>query len=94
VVILATYSSLTVLRNRDYVTEILLWEDTVKKSPYKARVHNNLGYAYLLSHRNIEARREFLTALKMDPGLYKARYNLYRADAELSDNPIKPNAIR
>jgi hypothetical protein len=82
VVILATCSTLTVLRNRDYFTEILLWEDTVKKSPYKARVHNNLGYAYLMSHRNIEAKREFLIALKMDPGLYKARYNLYRADGD------------
>jgi hypothetical protein len=94
IMILATYSSLTVLRNHDYATEIALWEDTVKKSPYKARVHNNLGYAYLMSHRNAEARHEFTTALKMDPGLYKARYNLYLADDELSENQLKAEAIR
>jgi hypothetical protein len=94
VAILATYSSLTVLRNRDYATEIALWEDTVMKSPHKARVHNNLGYAYLMAHRNIEAKREFVTALKIDPGLYKARYNLYRADDEISDYKLKAEALK
>jgi len=74
--------ALTVLRNQDYATEISLWEDTVTKSPGKARVHNNLGYAYLLARRHDEARREFATALQLDPRLYKARYNLYRLDDE------------
>lgn len=82
--LLLVLTSLTVLRNMDYVSEIALWEDTVMKSPNKARVHNNLGYAYLLAHRNIEARREFITALQLDPRLYKARYNLYRVDDEAS----------
>jgi hypothetical protein len=94
VVMLATFSSLTVLRNRDYATEISLWEDTVKKSPHKARVHNNLGYAYLLAHRNMEARHEFITALQLDSNLYKARYNLFRVDDELSDSQLKAEAIR
>jgi len=87
-------SSLTILRNRDYVTEISLWEDTLKKSPYKARVHNNLGYAYLLAHRNREARHEFITALKIDPSLYKARYNLYRVDDEISATAITYQSAR
>lgn len=82
--LLLVLTSLTVLRNMDYISEIALWEDTVMKSPNKARVHNNLGYAYLLAHRNIEARREFITALQLDPRLYKARYNLYRVDDEAS----------
>jgi tetratricopeptide (TPR) repeat protein len=90
IVLLAIHTSLTIFRNRDYASEISLWEDTAKKSPYKARVHNNLGYAYLLAHRNIEARREFLTALKMDPSLYKARYNLYRVDDEIYSSTINP----
>ncbi|MCE9550870.1 MAG: tetratricopeptide repeat protein, partial [Betaproteobacteria bacterium] len=77
-------ATLTVLRNQDYVSEIRLWEDTVIKSPDKARVHNNLGYAYMLARRNDKARREFTTALKLDPRLYKARYNLYRLDDEVS----------
>ncbi len=80
--LLLALASLTVLRNLDYANEIALWEDTVKKSPDKARAHNNLGYAYLLAHRNIEARREFTSALQLDPEYYKARYNLYRLDDE------------
>lgn len=80
--LLLALASLTVLRNMDYANEIALWENTVKQSPDKARVHNNLGYAYLLAHRNIEARREFTTALQLDPEYYKARYNLYLLDDE------------
>ncbi len=71
---------LTVSRNQAYATEISLWQDTVLKSPNKARVHNNLGHAYLLAQRNDEARIEFTTALKLDPGLYQAHYNLLQAD--------------
>jgi Flp pilus assembly protein TadD len=77
-------TTLTVLRNQDYASEIRLWEDTVIKSPDKARVHNNLGYAYMLARRNDEARREFTTALQLDPRLYKARYNLFRLDGKIS----------
>lgn len=84
VVLLLALSTLTVLRNRDYASEIALWEKTVMQSPDKARVHNNLGYAYLNAHRYEEARREFITAIRLDPQLYKARYNLYRVDDEIS----------
>lgn len=69
-------TSLTVLRNQVYANEIGLWEDTALKSPNKARVHNNLGYAYLLAHRDADAQREFSTALRLDPTLNKARNNL------------------
>jgi Flp pilus assembly protein TadD len=75
--------SLTLLRNQTYQTEVSLWEDTVKKSPNKARVHNNLGYAYLLAQRHAEARREFLITVELDPDNYKARYNLLRLDEAL-----------
>ena len=78
--LLLALTSLTVLRNQAYATEISLWEDTVKKSPNKARVHNNLGYAYLQAHRTEDARQEFTTALRLDPKLFNARYNLQRLD--------------
>lgn len=72
--------ALTVLRNQDYATEITLWEATLPLSPHKARVRNNLGYAYLLAGRKAEARAEFETALTLDPQHIKARYNLERAN--------------
>jgi tetratricopeptide (TPR) repeat protein len=93
---LLVLASLTVLRNQVYADEISLWQDTAMKSPDKARVHNNLGHAYLLAQRHDEARREFSTALQLDPRHYRALYNLYRADDELSSSgdrnasPVSP----
>ena len=83
---LLVLASLTVLRNQVYADEISLWQDTVTKSPDKARVHNNLGHAYLLAQRREEARREFSIALQLDPTHYRARYNLYRVDDELTSS--------
>jgi Flp pilus assembly protein TadD len=80
---LLSLCGLTILRNQVYTTEVSLWQDTVLKSPDKARVHNNLGHAYLLAQRNDEARSEFTTALKLDPQLYQARYNLLRTEEEI-----------
>lgn len=84
--LLLTLGALTVSRNLDYRSEITLWQATVEQSPHKARVHNNLGYAYLTVQRYEEARREFITALQLDPRLDKARHNLHRVDEELNSS--------
>lgn len=74
--LLLVLTSLTMLRNQVYASEISLWEDTVMRSPHKARVHNNLGYAYLQAQRTEDARREFELAQQLDPNEVRARYNL------------------
>lgn len=76
IALLLALGSLTLLRNQAYVDEIALWEDTARKSPHKARVHNNLGYAYKLAGRTEDARREFTLAFRLDPTFVKARHNL------------------
>ncbi|OGT13427.1 MAG: hypothetical protein A3F73_06375 [Gallionellales bacterium RIFCSPLOWO2_12_FULL_59_22] len=76
IALLFALGSLTLLRNQVYVDEIALWEDTARKSPHKARVHNNLGYAYKLAGRTGDARREFILALRLDPKHAKARHNI------------------
>ena len=78
---------LTILRNGDYQTEISLWENTVSHSPNKARTHNNLGYAYMLAGRDLNAYREFTEALKIDPEHIKAQYNLMRLKSNAAQLP-------
>lgn len=57
----------TVDRNKAYRSEVSLWEDTASKSPSKARVYNNLGYAYYLSGRYEDAHQAYLFALRLSP---------------------------
>ncbi|MBI4688403.1 MAG: tetratricopeptide repeat protein [Nitrospirae bacterium] len=66
----------TIARNHDYQSEIALWEDTAAKSPLKARVYNNLGYAYFLAGRIDDAKKAYLTALGIQPDYEIASNNL------------------
>ena len=44
--IIACYSVLTYQRNKVWKDEFTLWNDTVEKSPHKARPYNNRGVVY------------------------------------------------
>ena len=74
--LLLAFASLTMMRNHDYRSEIALWQATAQQSPNKARVHNNLGYAYAEAGRTEEARTAYLCALHLDPQDLKAWNNL------------------
>ncbi len=65
-------------RNADYHSEAALWEDTARKSPYKARVFNNLGVAYELSGQTDEAQAAYSRAVRLDPAYGVASGNLER----------------
>ena len=75
-VLVIALCALTVSRNTVYRSEVALWEDTVRKSPGKARAWNNLGYAYDLKGRFREAESAYLQALRIDAGYALARGNL------------------
>jgi len=66
----------TIARNQDYRTEVVLWSDTVRKSPGSARAWNNLGYAHQQEGRREAARAAYERALALDPELLPARLNL------------------
>jgi protein O-mannosyl-transferase len=66
----------TYQRNRLYQDRLLLWTDAVRKSPNKARPHNNLGYAYSLHGDWDRAIEEFRTAAQLDPDYVLAQQNL------------------
>ena len=68
-------------RIEDYRSESALWEATVRSSPGKARVWNNLGHAYLVEGRPDLAIPALQQALMLDPNLMRAEINLERAEA-------------
>jgi len=67
---------LTFQRNLIWKDPITLWEDSVKKAGAKARVHGNLGKAYLDKGRYLMAAREFEKVIELDPGFSSAYNNL------------------
>lgn len=69
----------TISRNMFYADPVMLWSDAVRKSPNKARPHNNLGHAYYLAGDLDRAIAEFRVALSLDPGHYPAQENLLKA---------------
>lgn len=70
----------TAARNRDYLTEVSLWEATARSSPGKARVWNNLGFARQTVGDVEGARAAYERALAIDPDDVKARINLGTLD--------------
>ena len=83
--LLVTAGLLTAQRNLDYRSEITLWQATAQRSPDKARVHNNLGYAWLLAGNDEAARHEFERALQLDRQHVEAAGNLRRMESTQPD---------
>ena len=67
IIFLVIYGFLAMKRSLDYRSEINLWEDTVRKSPYKSMAHNNLGTAYLFKDRLKEAQKSFEISSSLSP---------------------------
>ncbi len=82
---LLVLSVLTYQRNLLYHDEISLWSDTVRKSPVKARPHNNLGHAYAMQGEWDQAIDEFRIAAQLDPNYALARKNLRDAYLHVVD---------
>lgn len=80
--LLCVLAGLTLHRNTVYYSEVALWEDTVAKSPGKARAWNNLGFAYQMEGRGDDAVHAYCTAIRLDPAHVKAHNNLARLDGQ------------
>ncbi|MCX6348942.1 MAG: tetratricopeptide repeat protein [Candidatus Aureabacteria bacterium] len=70
------FSLLTCNRNLVWHDPITLWEDNAAKAEGKARVHGNLGKAYLDAGRFEKAAREFKRMIELDPTFVGAYNNL------------------
>jgi len=67
---------LTGSRGNDYQSAVSLWEDTARKSPRKALVHNNLATAYLEEKRYEDAVQSLRRTLELNPESDHAHINL------------------
>jgi tetratricopeptide (TPR) repeat protein len=63
-------------RNQVWRDDLLLWHDTVTKSPDKARPHDARGKALMERGNHQLAEKDFIRALKIDPAYANAWYNL------------------
>jgi hypothetical protein len=77
-------AALTLRRNLDYLSEIKLWQSTVRVAPKNPRAQNNLGVAYELEGRNNEAFVAYMRALKLEPRYVAAQDNLRRLNRKRS----------
>ena len=80
-IFLVIYGLLAMKRSLDYRSEINLWQDTVRKSPYKSMVHNNMGTAYLSKERLKEARKSFEVSSALSPSSTDPYINMGHIDA-------------
>lgn len=67
---------MTMKRNDVWLTPESLWNDTLKKSPNKARPHVNVGLNYLKNEKVNKAIFHFEKALKLHPEERSVRLNL------------------
>lgn len=63
-------------RNGVWADDVTLWQDTVRKSPGKARPYNNLGKALVKRGKITEAAENFKRALEINPASYVANENM------------------
>ena len=84
--VVAPLAILTIQRNRDYISAVAIWQDTVARRPNNPRAHNNLGGVLLLAGRVQEAIGQCEQALRIKPNYAEAHGNLGNALAKLGRN--------
>ncbi|MBI5892885.1 MAG: hypothetical protein HZB79_04415 [Deltaproteobacteria bacterium] len=67
IVLLILFSFAAYIRNIAWKHDAALWEDAARKSPFKKRVHDNLGFAYYNQGRFKEAIKQYLPVLRGEP---------------------------
>ena len=74
--VVTVFSFWTFQRNSVWRDPLALWSDCVKKSPQKARPHNNLGFVLMTQEKTSEAIEHYYEALRINPKFEKAHFNL------------------
>ena len=79
VVLIVSLAVLTVSRNDVWSSRMSLWEDVVRKSPHKARGHNNLGNVYRNEGLTDKAIEHYKITIEIKPDYADAHFNLGNA---------------
>ena len=74
-IIVTCYSVLTYQRNKVWKDDFVLLDDTVLKSPHKARPYNGRGIAYYHRGNLPQAISDYNKAIEIDPNYADAYYN-------------------
>src|SRR5262249_7970973 len=64
---LVLFTFQTIQRNRDYLSELSIWQDAVKKLPGNPRAYVNLGFALVGQGRLQESIGPYEEALRIQP---------------------------
>jgi Flp pilus assembly protein TadD len=75
-VLVISYSSLTIIRSRDWKDAFTLWTKTVRQSPNSARAQLNLGIGCCRVGRSEDAVVHLLKAVAISPGWVKCHITL------------------
>jgi tetratricopeptide (TPR) repeat protein len=76
VLIVASLSVRTIIRNRDWKSEDTLWISTAQVAPSGQQIHNNLGDVYARQQNYAKAIEEFQKAIEINPNYADAYHNL------------------
>jgi tetratricopeptide (TPR) repeat protein len=94
ILILAVLCIATYSRNGIWRDDLVLWSDTVKKSPLKARPHYNLGNSFNFRGKMEEAIKEYQAAIQINPEYADAYLNLGVAYASLGVEDRAERALK
>lgn len=75
-IIILSFISLSLSRNKVWKNELTLFSDQVRRNPGFARAHFNLGLAYKAEGNTVSAMNKFQTAASMEPSMSYAYVNI------------------
>jgi tetratricopeptide (TPR) repeat protein len=82
ILLIASYSFQTIVRNQDWLNPLVFWKKTVEDSPSSARAYSNLGNAYVKTGDLDKAEKAFEQAIRLDGRHFQAYNNLGNIYAE------------